>query len=141
MPRPVPFAVACLVAAFAPACSGSAFNNFPTAPTAPPAAQITETFDGRVTVNGAITHPFIAQRAGTVTARLAALDPEDAVVGLYIGTWTGNACQVFLPNDTATLNTAVIGTAQAAGNFCVRVYDVGQMTAPVSYQVVVTHSS
>jgi hypothetical protein len=122
------------------ACSNTGLNNFTPAPTTP-AVAIPETFEGIVTVNGAATHSFIAQRAGAVTARLLALEPDTAVtLGLSLGTWNGAVCQIVLANDAAKLDTTVVGTAQAAANLCVRIYDVGQLTAPSGYQIVVTHS-
>jgi hypothetical protein len=123
------------------ACSNSGLDN-PTSPTPTPPAAITETFDGTLTVNGAATHPFAAQRSGNVVAQLTALEPDaTATVGLSLGTWNGSTCQILLANDLAVLNASVIGVAQAAANFCVRVYDVGKLTAGVAYQIVVTHSS
>jgi hypothetical protein len=33
----------------------------------------------------------------------------------------------------------VTGTAQQTGNFCVRIYDVGKLTASTNYTIDVTH--
>jgi len=128
----------------APACSNSGLNT-PTTPSPTTPVAITETFDGTLTVNGAATHPFAAQRSGNVTAQLTLLGPDtpDAVttVGLSLGTWNGVSCQTVIANDNAVLNSSVIGVAQSAANFCVRIYDVGKLTAAVPYSIVVTHSS
>ena len=125
----------------ATACSNSGLN-LPQAPTATPAVAITETFDGSLTVNGAATHPFAAQRAGTVSAQITILGPDEtATIGLSLGTWNGTACQVVLANDGAILNTTLLATAQTAANLCVRVYDVGKLSAPAEYQLLITHSA
>jgi hypothetical protein len=126
-----------LLAPLAAACGS---NNSPTTPTAPSPVAVTEQFSGTLTPNGGRTHDFAVQQAGTVTVRLSALTPEDAVLGLSLGTWNGVLCQVILPNDKATLNTAVTGTAQNTGLFCARVYDAaGTLTRDVDYTIDVTH--
>ena len=101
---------------------------------------LTETFSGTVTVNGAFTHPFTVSRAGSVTAQVTALGPDDTIMlGLALGTWNGIACQVVIANDTAKLSSAVLGTATAPGSLCVRLYDVGGLATPTSYDVKVDH--
>jgi pimeloyl-ACP methyl ester carboxylesterase len=148
MHRPNPFfrvaALAVLVSAglSAAACGNNGLTNpTPTDPTPP--TLFTETFEGTVTVNGAITHPFVAQRAGTATARLSALEPDAAaVVGLSLGTWNGAVCDIKLANDVTTVSDSVANvtaTATTTGNFCVRIYDVGRLSAAASYQIIVTH--
>jgi hypothetical protein len=114
-------------------------NTTTTSPSVPP-TQVSETFSGTVTVNGAFTHPFAVGRAGSVTAELTALSPDDTVtVGLDLGTWNGSACQLVISNTTAKLSTAILGSATAAGLLCVRVSDVGGLVAPTSYDVKVDH--
>ena len=111
--------------------------------TAPPLETptvVSETFSGTVTVNGAFTHPFTVARAGSVTAQVTALAPDDTVtIGLALGTWNGFACQVIIANDTAKLSSAVLGTATTPGSLCVRVYDVGGLAAATNYDVKVDH--
>jgi hypothetical protein len=48
-------------------------------------------------------------------------------------------CQIILANDNATQNITVIGEARSAGNFCVRIYDVGKPTGLTGYRLTVTH--
>jgi len=125
-----------LIALTASACSD---NSTPSGPTAPTPTAVTETFDGTLTVNGAVTQPFAVGTAGTVVVRLAALEPADAVIGVSIGTWNGVTCQIVIANDNATSGASATGNATATGNYCVRVYDVGKLTQSVGYQVTVTH--
>ena len=113
-------------------------------PTTPPDTStptaVTETNSDTLTVNGAKTQPFTVTRAGTVTATVVALDPDTTVAfGLSLGTWNGAACAIIIANDAAVLNTTVTGTAQAAGSFCARIYDVGKLTAPANYTLQITH--
>ena len=125
-----------LIALTASACSD---NSTPSGPTAPTPTAVTETFDGTLTVNGAVTQPFAVGTAGTVVVRLAALEPADAVIGVSIGTRNGVTCQIVIANDNATSGASATGNATATGNYCVRVYDVGKLTQSVGYQVTVTH--
>jgi len=111
--------------------------------TAPPLdspASVSETFSGTLTVNGAFTHPFTVTRAGSVSAQVTALAPDDPItLGLAMGTWNGIACQVVIANDTAKLSSVVLGTATAPGLLCIRVYDVGGLTSATAYDVKVDH--
>ncbi len=109
--------------------------------TSTPATPVTETFDGQLTINGAVAHPFAVQRVGAVTVRLTAVDPTDVTIGLSLGTWNPNlnTCQLIITNDTAVGGATVVGTASVAGAFCARVYDVGKLSRAILYTLDVTH--
>lgn len=111
----------------------------PTQPTTPPVTQ-TETFSGRLNQNGAITFPFVVASAGGVTATMTAIAPDSTkVIGMAIGTWNGTACTLLITNDQATQGSIISGNASAAGNLCIRVYDVGYVTDPITFSVQVVH--
>jgi hypothetical protein len=118
---------------------GCGSDDPPTVPTQPTPVSITETFNGTLTVNGAQTHSFAVDRAGTVSALVKTLSDQAAKLGVSLGTWNGAACAVIISNTNAALNTTVVGTAQSAGQFCVWLNDVGKLTAGVDYSVEVTH--
>ncbi len=121
--------------AFGSACSE---DRVPTAPT--PTVPITEVFQGTLTINGGVTHPFNSTASGTVQATLTALGPDSTVlVGLSLGAWNGNACQIILAKDDATQSSTITGTASSAGGLCVRIYDVGKLAEAATYEVQVTH--
>lgn len=136
-----------LAAALAAGCGS---DNNPS-PTPTPPTQITETLEGTVNVNGAVTHPFVVQTAGTVVVTYTALDPatyvvdgetKDTTLGLSLGTWNGLVCAQgggALANDSAKVGVSLTGSATATGNYCVRVYDTGKLTQTTSYQITVTH--
>jgi hypothetical protein len=129
-------ALACAAALFG-ACGSS------TTPTTPTPTQVTDTLTGTVTQNGANTQTFTANAGGTVTATLTDLQPVDTVtIGFSIGTTIGTICQATLANDAATKGFSFTATAATAGTYCVRVYDVGNVTAdtPVNYTVTVVHN-
>jgi hypothetical protein len=114
-------------------------DNTPITTPTPPTL-LTDTFSGTVTVHGSFSHPFTVSRAGTVTAQITALSPDDTVtVGFALGTWNGSACQLVITNDAAKISTAVLGTATVPGDLCVRVSDVGQLAAPTDYELRVDH--
>ena len=90
-------------------------------------------------MNGAQTHSFAVDRAGTVSAQVKTLSDQAATLGVSLGTLNGAACQIIITNTAAALNTTVAGTAQTTGQFCVWLNDVGKLTAGVDYSVEVTH--
>lgn len=126
----------------APLVAGCGDDDVTDTPTAPTPIAVTESFMGTLAPNGGRTHEFTVQQAGTVTAKLAALSPDDTVViGLSLGTWNGATCTVnTINNDKAALNASVVGTAQQTGLFCARIYDAaGTLTASTDYTIEVTH--
>jgi hypothetical protein len=114
-------------------------NDLPETPTQPTPVQITESFGGNLNVNGARTHSFVVDRAGTVTAQLKALSDQAATIGVSLGTYNGSACAILLSKTDAVLNSTVTGTAQSTGQFCVWLNDVGKLTTGVDYTIEVTH--
>jgi hypothetical protein len=134
MPRV--FLVVFLATAIA-GCGDDLTSRPPTTPTTP---SVTETFTGTLTRNGGATHPFVGSSSGTVTATLTTVAPDASViVGLSVGTWNGNACQVVIAKDNAVQGSVVVASASSAGNLCVRIYDTGHMVNPVSYLITVVH--
>ena len=112
----------------------------PTTPTPP--AMTTETFNGTVTVNGAQTHSFTTQAAGSLTATLTTIGPASSVtIGLSLGIFTPslNSCQIVVANDAAAQGTRVTGSVSSAGNYCVRIYDVGRLTEASTYTITLEH--
>jgi pimeloyl-ACP methyl ester carboxylesterase len=127
----------CAIAALGGACGSST----PTTPTPP--ALVTDTFTGTLTQNGGITHQFTISVAGTVTATLTTLGPDSTkAVGFSMGTLIGTVCQAVLADDAAVQSRALQGNGTPGGTFCVRIYDVGSITAdtgPFTYTITVTH--
>jgi hypothetical protein len=110
----------------------------PTTPTNP--TLITETFTGAISPQGAATFPFSVSTAGGVSAVLRSITPSGSVqLGLALGTWNGLACQVVLTNDQTTAGMGITGATSAAGSLCVRLFDVGQMTQSLTFEITVIH--
>lgn len=132
------FAVLVLpLAMFTAACSGD-IANFPTTPDP---VTVTETFTGTININGAATHTFVSTATGAVSATLTSLgENPPARIGLSLGTLTGSTCSVLLTNDRAVVTSIVTGTVTTLmGSLCVRIYDVGSLTASVPYEIRVEH--
>jgi hypothetical protein len=136
----------------ATALTAACGDDTPTTPETPAPTAVTETFgtvdEGlSLTPNSARTHNFTVQQTGQVAATLTALtgaglpeDPLEQTVGLSLGTWNGQTCQIIIANDKIRVGQSVLGTANGTGSFCVRIYDVGQLgTSSATYAISVTH--
>ena len=118
---------------------GCGSGNTPQVPTQPTLVSITQSFSGTLTVNGAQTHSFTVDRAGTVSAQVKSLSDQAATLGVSLGTYNGSACAIIISKTDAALNSSVAGTAQSTGQFCVWVNDVGKLTSGLDYTIDVTH--
>lgn len=122
-------------------CALSAGCSDDPAPTTPePPAQINETFTGTINPLGADTHLFATQVTGQATATIDSLAPDGtAKVTFMFGTWNGVYCSVQFVTDDATTGTRFVGNASGPGAFCVRISDIGKLTAPTTYSITVGH--
>jgi hypothetical protein len=138
--RLVPVMIALALAASA--CSNSSSDS--SLPTTPSGTLTTETFSGSVIQNGTAIHTFTVKTAGyTLLAGYTSIAPSTVTaLGMGIGYWDGSSCGLNqTQNDTARSgNTALTGTA-SAGNYCIRVYDGGNIPADVTvtYTLQVQH--
>jgi hypothetical protein len=97
----------------AAAVTGSACSDPPTTPTTPntPTAT-TETFTGTLTLNGAVTFPYISTQAGSTNATIKTLDPDASVVMKADGTGNFVAGETVFQGETLETATwtAVVGS-------------------------------
>jgi hypothetical protein len=108
--------------------------------TTPTPNPVTETFTGTLTVNGGVTHSFSATTAGSVTATLTNIGPDESpTVGVSLGTWNGSACAIVIRQDLAVRSSVLFGTVNQAGQLCVSIYDVGRIASPQDYEITVVH--
>lgn len=132
------FLVAAAVAVVASACGDP---KPPAAPT-PVAPSITDTFSGTVFVQSQSFHEFAVKEVGGVRVSLTNVNPG-AALGIGVGTpSTATASCLVLSSTTAVAGQTVqiSGTATVPGNFCVSVFDIGNLVESVSYTIVVSHS-
>jgi len=124
-----------LVAALGVACEDNTITTTPTSTTT-----TTQTFSGTLRVNGAETFQFSSTARGSITATLTSVGPDSTtMIGVSLGTWNGTSCQIVLANDQTAQGAGLLGTVSGVGNLCLRVYDPGKLTEPVSYSVDVSH--
>jgi hypothetical protein len=128
--------VVLLAAIYSSACDN---GPEPTTPTLGP--EVTDTFTGTVTLNGAVTHSFSTTTAGSVVATITTIDPSGAFVGFQLGTWDTVTCTAEKSNPGATLNSVLTGVTQSSASLCIRLHDPnGSLTNNnVTYTVTVTH--
>lgn len=135
--------VVTIVALAASACGGSS-SSTSSLPTTPTASLVTDTFSGSITQNGTAIHPFSVTSSGSsLLAGYTSIAPATVTaLGIGIGAWDGTNCGLNQSqNDAARSgNTAISGTANA-GNYCIRVYDGGNIQEGVTatYTLQVQH--
>jgi hypothetical protein len=131
------------VTAAASACDNNNNTSTPTSPTIP--TVLTETFSGTLLKNAAYTHPFSVTDAGDVSVFLiqsvdpARPDNNTIPIGVSLGTWNGVSCSVVIASDNISPGASLTGRATAAGNLCVRVYDVGFVPGAANYELLIDH--
>ena len=114
----------------------------PTTPTATPS--VTDTFNADLAQQGSVTHNFKVNSTGEVTITLTSVSPLSTMaLGVGMMTSDGTNCgSTLTQNENARANAvaALQGTA-AGGNYCVRVYDSGNIpvSTTVSYTITVLH--
>jgi len=139
--------VMALVAALAVACGDDALPTSPTDTTSATTTSTTTTvtYAGTINVGGSRFYSFTNAAAGSVGAFLASVMGADSRVPLTmplelgVGVPAGTGCA------TTTTQVVVPGLASqmtvplAAGVFCLRVADAGELRAPVTFAVRFTH--
>lgn len=104
--------------------------------------QKTETFTGTITTGETKAFHFAVTNPGSLDAAITALSPISTLtMGLNLGVWdaTGETCSRALPSDVARLNQVLSGTPQSAGEYCVSIYDVGNLQGPSDFTLTVQH--
>jgi hypothetical protein len=122
--------------------SGCSLAN-PTEPTVDTPATVTETFSGTFGQLGSVNHAFAVSAAGSITMRLTSVTPLTTLaIGVAIGSWDGTNClNVNTKNDNAKSGATALSGTITPGNYCVRVYDSGNLpvASSVTYSIDVTH--
>ena len=115
-----------------------------TSTTAPTPATTTEVFSGTVGQLATTGNPFVVSTDGPVTMALTSVDPlATMALGVGVATWDGTACGTtsISKNDNARSGTTALSGTATAGNYCVTVYDSGNVPNgwTVSFSVQVIH--
>jgi hypothetical protein len=113
-------------------------------PATPSPTYTTESFSGTLTQGATATHTFTVKVSDSVVVGLSEVGPLSTLaLGVGIGTWnaTTTTCSIVGKNDAAKAGTTALTGTAGVGNFCVQVYDSGNVTADmtVTYTVQVAH--
>ena len=116
----------------------------PTEPSAPaPVYDLkTETFTGNVKAGGTTAFPFTVVNPGDIRVAITALGPISTLtMGIAMGFWDAAAstCAEQLNTDTATVNVAYAATPDSPGEYCVAIYDTGNVQVSSDFTLTVTH--
>ena len=121
----------------------AACANPETAPTVPDTIQ--EVFNGSLDLQGEAAFEFNLANAGAVTATLASVvlarpgPTTTAALEIGLGTPTEGVCNTVVAVTTPAGLTSQLTSTLDANLHCVRVRDVGNLTAPVQFSVRVLH--
>lgn len=103
-----------------------------------------ESFTGRIGVNGAAFYSFEVTQYGTVNLTLQNVGgvtgvPESVWVGLGIGVPDGTDCSTTTSTNTQAGGGPHVSSVLAVGTYCARIYDVGNLAAPTPFDVLIAH--
>jgi hypothetical protein len=131
--------VAALMLPLAGCDNGPSTEDDSTTPTTPVTSPVTETFSSQLFVNGSASRSFYAVKAGTATVTLVSAGPPSTVklgFGIGVRDVLGSGC-LFTRSSEAAVAGASFSLPVDAGVYCVRVYDVGAMTANVTFSITI----
>ena len=130
------------LAAWTAACGGDAS---PTEPTGTTASSSSVTYTGTLDAGGARFYSFTNAAAGSVTALLASVatpetkTPVSVPLELGIGVPAGTGCATTTTQIVTAGLVSQMTASLAAGVFCLRVADAGELRAPVTFAVRFSH--
>jgi len=132
-----------LLAALAAACGDDTATSPTDTETA--ATGTTVTYTGTIDVGGSRFYSFTNGAAGSVTAFLASVTAPDtrlpvpAPLEIGVGVPAGTDCATTTTQIVAPSLASQMTVSLAAGIFCLRVGDAGELKAPVTFAVRFTH--
>ncbi len=133
--RPLSLVLVCGLALSAAACGDD--STTPTAPT----ELTTESYTGTIAPQETDTYTFTVKASGQLTVMLNSVAPlATMAIGVAIGGWDGTNCTPVAINQNARAGTSsVLSGIANPGNFCIQVFDSGNLSDSVDYAIQVTH--
>jgi len=134
-----------LIAALSGLVVGCGDDESATAPTTTTPTVTTVTYTGTIDPGGSRFYSFTNSAAGSVTAFLASVTPADGRVPLAlalelgIGIPAGTGCATTTTQVVAPGLATQMTASLAAGVFCLRVADAGELRGPISFAVRFSH--
>ena len=131
---------AAVLALFATACGK---NDTPTTPTRTPASPTaSERYVATMGVGGSSFFSFSVAQYGTVNVTLTAVsgfDDPTVGIGLGLGIPSGFNCSATSTATASAGSTPQLTNVFEPGVYCVRVYDVGNLHGPLTFDVTIAH--
>ena len=129
------FCVLALLAGVATACGGDS------ASTTAPSTAATDTFASRLAVGGAATHAFTISTSSTLTVTLDTISPVVVVgVGFGAADASSGSCTLTASVETAGGAADQLTNAVQAGSYCVKIYDIGNLTQTATFSISIARS-
>jgi hypothetical protein len=119
------------------AVAGSDCGNNSSAPTSPTTSPTTETFTGQFSPGGGASRVFTSAGTGAVTLTVTQVTAAEVGLGVGIPQPSNIGCYLSETIEAATASTLTTGVE--AGTYCVRIYDLGTLTAPVAFTLTIVH--
>jgi hypothetical protein len=106
-----------------------------------PSQNQTETFSGTVAPGGkGPLHTFNINSNGEYTVKVTSMTPTfNTFFGTYIGTGDGCGLQVGINTLSVVGSQSLGGAVFQKGQYCVFVFDIGNMTVSENYTLTVSH--
>ena len=102
----------------------------------------TKTFTGNVLKSGRVGFPFTVVNPGDISVAITSLGPTSTLVmGIGLGFWepATTTCVDQLTTNVATLNLAFAASPSSPGEYCVAIYDIGNVVVSSDFTLTVTH--
>jgi hypothetical protein len=105
------------------------------------AAPGTDTFSSILPVQGSASRIVTATQNGSLSAILTSGSPPNVLVGLGLGVprAAGGGCYLSTAVNTLTSAAVQVASTVDAGEYCVKVYDPGTLSANVTFTVTASH--
>jgi hypothetical protein len=102
----------------------------------------TETFSGTIAVAGKVPFSFTVVNPGDIHVAITQLMPVGTLsMGIALGFWeaASSTCVEQLSSTSVTLNVPLAATPSSAGDYCVAIFDTGNVQVPSDFTLSVTH--
>jgi hypothetical protein len=114
----------------------------PTQPAAPVYEQKSQTFTGTVKAGATTAFSFTVVNPGDIRVAITALAPVSTLsMGISMGFWDAatSTCAEQLSTTTATLDASFAASPSAPGEYCVGIFDTGNVQVSSDFTLSVTY--
>jgi hypothetical protein len=105
--------------------------------------QKTETYTGTLNIGETKPFHFTVTNPGSLDAAITSLGPISTLtMGLNLSAWdsVGETCpRSNVSTEIARVNVPISGTPQQAGEYCVSIFDVGNVQGATDFTITVLH--